>query len=529
MKNKIIYILLIFIIMISMLATSSIAVTQFGLIYGVMQSSKYILAGDADNASSLLVEVSKDETNPKKINITAKDTLYKIATIKWIEGYVEEADVGIFETDSVNSLQIEADQSTITTSFEVTNYGQYTIYTKNSHGDSFLNRINIKSDGSPTISVTKDETNKRHVTIVIEANSNDTITSLKVAKVDTIQDEVDFDTQGKEIQITEGKTVTVDYTFEEDGIYRLQAKDTSGNSMIQTVYAYKEFPVKLETTISGKTINITASATLSNVNSIVVKNDATSEEETVGITPAKIIITEYEVPDYGSYTITVKDELGFSKEMQIILKEQQEQAPVTTIAYDPITKTNGVVKVTVTFDREGVTITNNDGKNTYTFVKNGGFDFEYKTAGGLIGKVSTSVNWIDPIDIEKEYTVFTNENVNYLRKIPVTTTVENLIKNINIIDAEYKITDNLDNTINKDSNLATSMKLKMDKEYTIVVTGDINGDGSMSATDVSQLKLHLVDSTPLTGAAFYAADVNMDNALTLTDLSQLKTKLIEEV
>lgn len=526
MKNKIIYILGIFIIILSMLATNSFAVTPFGLVYGVMQSSKYAL-GNSENTKTLSVEVSQDATNPKKINITAQDTTYKISTIKWIEADVGTEDVAIFDTDNVNTLQIEANQSTITTSFEVENYSKYTIYTKNSHGDYFLSRITLRSNGVPTISVTKDENNKRHVTLVIDANSDDTITSLKVAKVDTIKDEVDFDTQGKAISITEGKTVTVDYTFEEDGIYRLQAKDSSGNSVIQTVYAYKEFPVKLETTISDKTINITASATLSNVNSIVVKNDATSEEETVGITPAKIIITEYEVPNYGSYTITVKDELGFSKEMQIILKEQQEQAPVTTIVYDPITKTNGAVKVTVTFDKEGVTITNNEGKNTYTFVKNGGFDFEYKTAGGLTGKVSTSVDWIDPVNIEKEYTVFTNENVNYLRKIPVSTTVENLIKNINIIDAEYKITDNLENTINKDAKLATSMKLKMDKEYKIVVTGDINGDGSMSATDVSQLKLHLVDATLLEGANFYAADMNMDNMITLTDLSQLKTKLIE--
>ena len=71
------------------------------------------------------------------------------------------------------------------------------------------------------------------------------------------------------------------------------------------------------------------------------------------------------------------------------------------------------------------------------------------------------------------------------------------------------------------------MKLKMDKEYEIVVTGDINGDGDMSSTDLSQLRLHIIGATLLEGANFYAADMNMDNTITLTDLSQLKTKLIE--
>ena len=508
-----------------MLATNSLATTPFGLLYGVMQSNKYALAGDTEMTLSL--DVAQDSTNPKKINITAQDTTYKIAEIKWIEGYITEENVEIFDTDSVNTIQIETEQNAITTSFEIESYGQYTVYAKNSHGDYYMTRIRIGSGVAPTITVTRDETNKRHITILVEANSNDTITSLKFAKVNTINDNVDFNTQGTEIEIIAGNKVTVEYTFEEDGIYKLQAKDTSGNTMTKTVYAYSEFPVSIEPIVSGKKISITASATLSNVNSITVKNNETSQEDTLEITPAKTVTTEYEAPSYGLYIIKAQDELGFTKEMQVLLKEQQEQVPGITLTYTPNTKTNGSVEATITFDKEGVTITNNEGKNTYTFNQNGSFDFEYQTAGGLTGKATATVSWIEPITIENKYTVLTEQNTNYLRKIPEATTVQDLIKSINIIDAEYKITDSLGNTINSNAKLATSMKLKTDKEYTIVVTGDINGDGSMSATDVSQLKLHLVDATPLTGASYYAADMNLDNTLTLTDLSQLKTQLVE--
>lgn len=525
MKNEIIYILLLFTIVLVVISTNSLAITPFGLLYGVIQSGKYALT--ASNEITLSMDVAQDSTNPKKININVQDTAYKIETIKWIEGYIADDNVEIFNTESVNTIQIEAEQETISTSFEVENYGQYTVYAKNSHGDYFLTRIKIGSSGAPTITITKDETNKRHMTIFIESNGDDIITSLKVAKVEAIKDEVDFNTQGTNITITEGKNVTVDYTFVEDGIYKLQATDTSGNTVTQNVYAYYEFPVNIETVISDKKINITANATLSNVNSIAIRNDETSQENTLQITPAKTVTTEYDAEAYGTYIIIVKDEIGFTKEMKILLKEQQEQAPVITFTYTPTAKTNGPVEATVTFDKQGVTITNNEGKNTYKFAQNGSFDFEYQTTGGLTGKATATVNWIEPITIENQYSVLTEQNINYLRKIPEATTVQNLITSINIIDAEYKITDSLGNAIKQEAKLATSMKLKGDKEYTIVITGDINGDGIMSATDVSLLKLHLIDATALTGENYYAADMNMDNALTLTDLSQIKTKLVE--
>ena len=201
--------------------------------------------------------------------------------------------------------------------------------------------------------------------------------------------------------------------------------------------------------------------------------------------------------------------------------------PVATITYLPKEKTNGSVTATISFDKEGVTITNNEGNNTYTFTQNKNFIFEYKTSTGKTGTKEATVNWISPVNIEKTYTITNAENNSYIRKIPEKTTVEEFLNNINVIDANYKIYDAFDNSVAKATALSTTMKLKADtKQYTLVVTGDINGDGKITSTDVSQLKLHMIEATPLTGANLYAADINANDSVTLTDLSQLKAKIV---
>ena len=49
---------------------------------------------------------------------------------------------------------------------------------------------------------------------------------------------------------------------------------------------------------------------------------------------------------------------------------------------------------TVEFDKENVTITNNDGNNTYTFTKNGEFKFEFVDEAGNTNSITAEVTWI---------------------------------------------------------------------------------------------------------------------------------------
>ena len=66
-----------------------------------------------------------------------------------------------------------------------------------------------------------------------------------------------------------------------------------------------------------------------------------------------------------------------------------------TITYNPQEKTKENVTATISFNRDGARILNNDGKNTYTFTQNGDFTFIYQDEYGFDGEAKATVNWID--------------------------------------------------------------------------------------------------------------------------------------
>lgn len=111
-----------------------------------------------------------------------------------------------------------------------------------------------------------------------------------------------------------------------------------------------------------------------------------------------------------------------------------------------------------------------------------------------------------------------------IMKIEGETTIENFKKNIETSldltfeDGDLEITD--DNQIIK-----TGMKLKLsnDKEYVLIVRGDVNCDGRLSLIDLSKTVVHYNEAKgyELTGAAKKAADMNIDGKVSLIDVSQI--------
>lgn len=67
---------------------------------------------------------------------------------------------------------------------------------------------------------------------------------------------------------------------------------------------------------------------------------------------------------------------------------------------------------------------------------------------------------------------------------------------------------------------------KVTQTLTVVVTGDLNGDGKCTLTDMVQLRSHLLKKSTLKNAALQAADVNGDGSCTLTDMVQLRAYLL---
>lgn len=63
------------------------------------------------------------------------------------------------------------------------------------------------------------------------------------------------------------------------------------------------------------------------------------------------------------------------------------------------------------------------------------------------------------------------------------------------------------------------------KNLSVVVTGDVNGDGGISVTDMLMVKGHIL-GTKLTGAAAAGGDVNADGNVSISDFVMIKSHLL---
>ena len=90
------------------------------------------------------------------------------------------------------------------------------------------------------------------------------------------------------------------------------------------------------------------------------------------------------------------------------------------------------------------------------------------------------------------------------------TTVEQLNKDVKVYDGETAVTS---------GKLGTGMTAVYGgKRYTLVITGDINGDGRISIIDVVAIQSHVVGKQTLTGAYEKAADLNGDGKISILDV-----------
>lgn len=86
---------------------------------------------------------------------------------------------------------------------------------------------------------------------------------------------------------------------------------------------------------------------------------------------------------------------------------------IATISYDPSSDTEQSVVATISFNKDNVIITNNDGNNTYEFTKNGSFTFEYKDEAGRTGNMVANVDWIykhEFIGVDGKWAYFVNDD-----------------------------------------------------------------------------------------------------------------------
>ncbi len=194
------------------------------------------------------------------------------------------------------------------------------------------------------------------------------------------------------------------YTFTENGVFTFEIQDKAGNIS------------KIE-------------AKVDNIN----KNMPTAEVEysTTELTNKDVVVTLTSNEDItitnnnGSNTYTFKANGEFKFEFvnkagvsgYVIAKVDwiDKTAPTAKVEYSRTELTNKDVVVTLKDFSEEVTILNNGGKDTYTFVENGTFTFEIQDKAGNISKIEATVNNIDKVaptaKVEYSITELTNKDV----------------------------------------------------------------------------------------------------------------------
>ena len=105
----------------------------------------------------------------------------------------------------------------------------------------------------------------------------------------------------------------------------------------------------------------------------------------------------------GTATITVTTVDGNKTATCNVTVEKETEPIIAKVTYDKTKLTDEDVTATITFNKENVTITNNDGKNTYIFKENGSFTFKYQDNEGNTGEAIAKVTWIDKTTVEVEY------------------------------------------------------------------------------------------------------------------------------
>ena len=151
------------------------------------------------------------------------------------------------------------------------------------------------------------------------------------------------------------------------------------------------------------------------------------------------------------------------------------------------------------------------------------------TYGGRTATFSVTVKSKVPDKITSgTHTVVSGQTIG---KIQTGTTVSALLSNIP--EKQYvKVYDKNGKEVAATAKVGTGMTVKLmdgstvKESLTIIVTGDVNGDGNISVTDMMSIKSHLLKKSTLSGAYATAADTSGDSKLSITDFMQVKAQLL---
>lgn len=95
---------------------------------------------------------------------------------------------------------------------------------------------------------------------------------------------------------------------------------------------------------------------------------------------------------------------------------------------------------------------------------------------------------------------------------------------------KFKVTDLNKKAVSNDSNAATGYTFtntEYNTSYTMIVLGDVNGDGEIKPSDYVQIKNYIMEKATLTNIQKMAADVNGDGGIKPSDYVKIKNHIMD--
>jgi len=350
----------------------------------------------------------------------------------------------------------------------------------------------------------------------------------KVAPVGTITyDIIDITNQDVTATITfdeENVTITNNggdniFVFEENDEFTFEFEDEAGNVGELTAivnWIDKEAPeATIEYDIEELTNqNVTATISFNEENVTITNNEGSPT---------------YTFEENNEFTFEFVDAAGNVGEITAEVDWIDKELPEATIEYSETKETKNPVIARVVNPTKDITIVNNNGLDTYKFVRNGSFTFIIEDSLGNRNEITATVDWIDSREADSEVTSAEYKiEKPYIKNVQAGTKVSEFKSKLSAV-AEIVVKDKKGNIAKEDEAVTTGMKVIAGiNEYTVVVLGDVDGNGQVTITDLAKLCLHYIGKEELVGAYKEAADLDNNNEITITDLAKLELILVDK-
>lgn len=181
-------------------------------------------------------------------------------------------------------------------------------------------------------------------------------------------------------------------------------------------------------------------------------------------------------------------------------------------------------------------------------LKAGEVTITFKTEDGEFTKSCTiTVEDVQETEIDISSDKYIIDDEQEITAVSPETTVEDFKHNIKTDGTEIVIKDKDGNPLEDTDMIGTGATIEISKEIettpegeeepekitvtetlTIKVTGDLNGDGMASSTDLSLMKRYIMEEIELEGIYLEVADLNGDGEVSLTDLSMIKQQIVSD-